>query len=68
MFYQFKTKCSFLWIGGELLEFIINTVGLIIIDFMAIMYCSTLDKNPLLAFILLLIGNVFGGLLYKYKR
>ena len=50
------------------MEFIINTVGLIIIDFMAIMYCNTLDKNPLLAFILLLIGNVFGGLLYKYKR
>lgn len=50
------------------MEFMINTIGLVMIDVMVMLSCELFNKNPFLAFILLLIGNSIGGLLYKYRK
>lgn len=50
------------------MEFMINTIGIVAIDVMAMLCCELFNKNPFWAFILLLIGNCVGGLLYKFRK
>ena len=48
------------------MDFIINVVGLLIIDIGAMIYGKSGTENFKI-FILFLITNIVGGLLYKYK-
>lgn len=48
------------------MNFLINTIGLLIIDIGAIIY-GKLGTRNLKVSILFLLTNIIGGLLYKYK-
>ena len=49
------------------MNFIINVVGLLIIDIGAMLYGKSLGTDSFKFFILLLVTNTIGGLLYRYK-
>ena len=48
------------------MKFLINVIGLLMIDIGAMLYGEYNTKNKILFFIILLICNTIGGLLYKY--
>lgn len=50
------------------MELLINAVGLLIIDMGAMFYGKYNTKNEILFFIILLLCNIIGGLLYKYRK
>lgn len=49
------------------MKFLINVIGLLIIDFSVITYFY-LYNRPFLAFVAMLIGQSIGGLLFKYEN
>ena len=49
------------------MNFLINVIGLLIIDFSVITYLY-LCNNPFLAFVVMFIGQFIGGLLFKYEN
>lgn len=47
---------------------LINIIGLVIIN-MGVFFCMAIyEKNHVLAFIFLLLGNAFGGILNKHNK
>lgn len=49
------------------MSFLINMVGLLIIDIGAMLYGESSEKDSSKFFILFFVTNIIGGLLYKYK-
>ena len=49
------------------MNFLINIIGLLIIDFSVITYLY-LCNDPFLAFVIMFIGQFIGGLLFKYEN
>jgi hypothetical protein len=48
-------------------SFLINIVGLLIIDIGAMLYGKSSETDSFKFFMLLLVTNTIGGLLYRYK-
>ena len=51
----------------NLVNFLINIVGLLIIDIGAMIYGASSETGSFKFFMLLLVTNTIGGLLYRYK-
>lgn len=49
------------------MSFLINIVGLLIIDIGAMLYGKLSETDSFKFFMLLLVTNTIGGLLYRYK-
>lgn len=49
------------------MSFLINMVGLLIIDIGAMLYGGSSETDSSKFFILLLVTNIIGGLLHRYK-
>lgn len=49
------------------MSFLINMVGLLIIDIGAMLYGESSETDNSKFFILLLVTNIIGGLLHRYK-
>lgn len=49
------------------MSFLINMVGLLIIDIGAMLYGESSETDSSKFFILFLVTNIIGGLLYRYK-
>lgn len=50
------------------IQFLINVIGMAIIDIGAFAYMSIYDESQIIALIMLMIGNGVGGVLYKYSK
>lgn len=63
-------KCLIYWVRKKVLEihFLINLIGMVIIDIGAFAYMSIYDESQIIALIMLTLGNGIGGVLYKYSK
>lgn len=50
------------------IQFLINVIGMAIIDIGAFAYMSIYDESQIIALIMLMLGNGVGGVLYKYSK
>ena len=50
------------------IKFLINVIGMVIIDVGAFAYMEIYDESKIFALIMLMIGNGIGGYLYKYNK
>ena len=50
------------------IHFLINLIGMVIIDIGAFAYMSIYDESQIIALIMLTLGNGIGGVLYKYSK
>lgn len=50
------------------IQFLINVIGMVIIDVGAFAYMKIYDTNEIIALIMLMIGNGIGRVLYKYSK
>lgn len=50
------------------IQFLINVIGMVIIDIGAFAYISIYDESKIMALIILMLGNGIGGVLYKYSK
>ncbi len=50
------------------IQFLINVIGMVIIDVGAFAYMEIYDESKIFALIMLMIGNTIGGFLYKYNK
>ena len=50
------------------IQFLINFIGMVIIDVGAFAYTQIYDTSKIIALIMLMLGNGIGGVLYKYTR
>ncbi len=53
---------------GDKIQFLINVIGLVIIDIGAFAYMEIYDEGKIFALIILMFGNGIGGCLYKYSK
>lgn len=65
-----QLKCLFHWVRKKVIEiqFLINVIGMVIIDIGAFAYMSIYDESQIIALIMLILGNSIGGALYKYSN